>query len=81
MRKLYDQHLPEEKRSTTDYPTNWTGAGREDNLFTVVVRFPISIIFVGARFKSAHYLRYELNSFPVEKMPKLRITLMEGLQG
>ena len=56
-------------------------AVREENLFTVGVRFPIPIIFVDARFKSIHYLRYELNSFPIEKMPELRIILMAGLQG
>ena len=53
----------------------------EEDLFTVGVGFPISINFVGARFKSACYLRYELNSFPIEKMPELRITMMDGLQG
>jgi len=80
MRKLYDQHLPEEKRSAAGYHPNWTGGGREENLFAVGVRFPIPIVFVGARFKSTQYLRYELNSFPIEKMTELRITLMEGLQ-
>ena len=81
MRKLFDRHLQEEKRSTPGYPPNWKGADMDENLFTVGVGFPIPIIFVDARFKSARYLRYELNSFPIEKMPELRITLMEGLQG